>query len=98
MGGLLSGKRTSRSYNSRSYHYNPSYHYKDSYYSRPRQHYYYSSSKYRSHNRYGRKKRDADEGRELLELHRAKREIERSGFDMNGWYRNMTEMDQVRID
>ena len=34
----------------------------------------------------------------MLELHRAKREIERSGFDMNGWYRNMTEMDQVRIE
>ena len=61
-------------------------------YSRPRKHYYYSSRRYN----YGgyRGKRDTAHMEELAELHRIKREIEDVGFDMNGWYRDMTEQDQ----
>ena len=65
-------------------------------YSRPRKHYYYSSSKYRR-NSWNRGKRAAEEDAglsDLKSLRRMKREIEARGLDMEAWYRDMTEMDQ----
>ena len=81
-----------RSYQPSNYQYTPSHHYDSSYnswYSRPRRHYYYSSSQY---NRY-RGKRDTEHP-EMVELRRLKREVDQGGFDINNWYRDMTEMDQ----
>ena len=66
-------------------------------YSRPRKHYYYSSSKYSRNSWYNRGKRaaEAEVGFSDLEsLQRVKREIEAHGLDMETWYRDMTEMDQ----
>lgn len=65
-------------------------------YSRPRKHYYYSSSRY-SRNNWNRGKRaaEAEVGFSDLEsLRRMKRDIEARGLDMETWYRDMTEMDQ----
>jgi len=96
IGTYLSNRRTRRSYNPHSnYNYRQNHHYNSGYnsgYSRPRKYYYYSSRQYN----YGgyRGKRDTTHQEELAELHRIKREIEEAGFDMNGWYRDMTEQDQ----
>lgn len=94
IGTALSSSRTRRSYQRQptSYHYQPSHHYTSSYnrwYQKPRRHYYYSSSPYT----YRRGKRDTEHP-EMAELKRIKREVEVGGFDINSWYRNMTEMDQ----
>merc|ERR1712110_1080248 len=92
LGTALAGSRTRRSYQPSNYRYTPSHHYDSSYnswYSRPRRHYYYSSSQY---NRY-RGKRDTEHP-EMVELRRLKREVDQGGFDINNWYRDMTEMDQ----
>merc|ERR1712110_251179 len=92
LGTALAGSRTRRSYQPSNYRYTPSHHYDSSYnswYSRPRRHYYYSSSQY---DRY-RGKRDTEHP-EMVELRRLKREVEQGGFDINNWYRDMTEMDQ----
>merc|ERR1719312_1765980 len=91
LGASLSRSRTRRSYRqSRSYSYSASHHYDTSYnswYSRPQQNYYYSSERWERR----RGKRDVGE---LEELRRIKRDIEENGFNMNDWYRDMTEMDQ----
>ena len=79
-----------RSYQPSNYRYTPSHHYDSSYnswYSRPRRHYYYSSSQY---DRY-RGKRDTEHP-EMVELRRLKREVDQGGFDINNWYRDMTEV------
>merc|ERR1712110_683212 len=92
LGTALAGSRTRRSYQPRDYQYTPSHHYDSSYnswYSRPRRHGDYSSSQY---NRY-RGKRDTEHP-EMVELRRLKREVDQGGFDINNWYRDMTEMDQ----
>merc|ERR1711874_67607 len=52
-------------------------------------HHYDSSSPY-----YGRRGKRDTEHPEMLELKRIKREVEAEGFDINNWYRDMTEMDQ----
>merc|ERR1712038_331472 len=92
IGTALSSSRTRRSYQPSNYRYTQNHHYDSNYnrwYSKPRRHYYYSSSPY-----YGRRgKRDTDHP-EMLELKRIKREVEAEGFDINNWYRDMTEMDQ----
>merc|ERR1712001_163430 len=90
IGTALSNSRTRRSYQPTSYRYTPRYHYDTSYnryYQKPRRHYYYSSSPYTS---YRRGKRDTEHP-EMVELKRIKREVEAGGFDINTWYRNMTE-------
>jgi len=91
LGASLSRSRTRRSYRqSRSYSYSASHHYDTSYnswYSRPQQNYYYSSERWERR----RGKRDVGE---LEELARMKRDIDENGFNMNDWYRDMTEMDQ----
>ena len=77
---------------SRNYHYTTSHHYTTSYnrwYQKPRRHYYYSSSRY--NNNYYRGKRDTEHP-EMVELKRIKREVEAGGFDINNWYRDMTEV------
>merc|ERR1712141_513898 len=91
-GTALANSRTRRSYQIRNYHYTQSHHYTTSYnrwYQKPRRHYYYSSSPYN----YRRGKRDTEHP-EMVELKRIKREVEAGGFDINNWYRDMTEMDQ----
>eukprot|EP00091_Calanus_sinicus_P022121 TRINITY_DN687_c0_g1_i15.p1 TRINITY_DN687_c0_g1~~TRINITY_DN687_c0_g1_i15.p1 ORF type:complete len:265 (+),score=86.30 TRINITY_DN687_c0_g1_i15:223-1017(+) len=92
LGTSLSRSRSRRSYRqSRNYRYQPSHHWDSSYnryYAQPRQNYYYGSDKWSSHHR---GKRSADQ---LEELHRMKRDIDENGFNMNDWYRDMTEMDQ----
>merc|ERR1712020_617636 len=92
VGTALANSRTRRSYQPTRYHYTPSHHYTSSYnryYSKPRRHYYYSSSPY-----YGRRGKRDTEHPEMVELKRIKREVEAGGFDINNWYRDMTEMDQ----
>merc|ERR1712045_195243 len=92
IGTALANSRTRRSYQINNYHYIQSHHYETSYnryYSRPRRHYYYSSSPY-----YGRRGKRDTEHPEMVELKRIKREVEAGGFDINNWYRDMTEMDQ----
>merc|ERR1711953_394563 len=69
-----------------SHHYETSY---NTWYQKPRRHYYYSSSPYS----YRRGKRETEHP-EMVELRRIKREVESGGFDINNWYRDMTEMDQ----
>merc|ERR1712234_8517 len=95
VGTALSRNRSRRSYRrSSSYRYTTTHHYDsgyNSYQAQPKQHYYYSSEKYyRSH----RGKRSAEQVGQLEELRRIKRDIEENGFNMNDWYRDMTEMDQ----
>merc|ERR1711981_1192265 len=80
IGTALSNSRTRRSYQPNHYHYTPIHHYTSS---------YYSSSPYS----YRRGKRDTEHP-EMVELKRIKREVEAGGFDINTWYRDMTEMDQ----
>ena len=65
-------------------------------YSRPRKHYYYSSSKYSRNNWHrGKRAAEAEAGFSDFEsLQRMKRDIEARGLDMETWYRDMTEMDQ----
>jgi len=95
VGTALANSRTRRSYQPSNYRYTPRHHYDSSYnrwYSRPRRHYYYSSSSYNGYSNY-RGKRDAEHP-EMVELKRIKREVEQGGFDINNWYRDMTEMDQ----
>merc|ERR1711913_216296 len=92
IGTALASSRTRRSYQPTNYRYTPQHHYDSShnrYYSKPRRHYYYSSSPY-----YGRRGKRATEHPEMVELKRIKREVEAGGFDINTWYRDMTEMDQ----
>merc|ERR1711874_723352 len=92
IGTALSSSRTRRSYQPRNYRYTQNHHYDSNYnrwYSKPRRHYYYSSSQY-----YGRRGKRDTEHPEMLELKRIKREVEAEGFDINNWYRDMTEMDQ----
>merc|ERR1711997_280330 len=92
IGTALANSRTRRSYQPSNYRYTPSHHYDTSYnrwYQKPRRHYYYSSSPYS----YRRGKRDTEHP-EMVELRRIKREVESGGFDINNWYRDMTEMDQ----
>merc|ERR1711990_699993 len=92
IGTALANSRTRRSYQPSNYRYTPSHHYETSYnrwYQKPRRHYYYSSSPYS----YRRGKRDTEHP-EMVELRRIKREVESGGFDINNWYRDMTEMDQ----
>merc|ERR1712024_355070 len=92
IGTALANSRTRRSYQPSNYRYTPSHHYDTSYnrwYQKPRRHYYYSSSPYT----YRRGKRDTEHP-EMVELKRIKREVEAGGFDINNWYRDMTEMDQ----
>merc|ERR1712001_118678 len=92
VGTALANSRTRRSYQINNYHYIQSHHYDTSYnrwYQKPRRHYYYSSSPYT----YRRGKRDTEHP-EMVELRRIKREVESGGFDINNWYRDMTEMDQ----
>merc|ERR1712001_252990 len=92
VGTALANSRTRRSYQINNYHYIQSHHYETSYnqwYQKPRRHYYYSSSPYT----YRRGKRDTEHP-EMVELKRIKREVEAGGFDINTWYRDMTEMDQ----
>merc|ERR1711936_293997 len=92
IGTALASSRTRRSYQPTNYHYTPQHHYDSSYnryYQKPRRHYYYSSSPYT----YRRGKRDTEHP-EMVELKRIKREVEAGGFDINDWYRDMTEMDQ----
>merc|ERR1712061_298938 len=93
MGGTaLSSSRTIRSYKPSNYRYTQNHHYDSNYnrwYSKPRRHYYYSSSPYTQR----RGKRDTEHP-EMVELRRIKREVEAGGFDINNWYRDMTEMDQ----
>merc|ERR1712045_264530 len=92
IGTALANSRTRRSYQINNYHYIQSHHYETSYnqwYQKPRRHYYYSSSPYT----YRRGKRDTEHP-EMVELRRIKREVESGGFDINNWYRDMTEMDQ----
>jgi len=99
IGTALANSRTRRSYQRSNYHYTPQHHYTSSYnrwYSKPRRHYYYSSNSYSgydSYNGYRRGKRDTEHP-EMVELKRIKREVEQGGFDLNTWYRDMTEMDQ----
>ena len=79
-----------RSYQPSNYQYRPSQHYSSSHnrwYSKPRRHYYYSSSPY-----YGRRGKRETEHPEMVELRRIKREVEAGGFDVNTWYRDMTEV------
>ena len=79
-----------RSYQPTNYRYTPQHHYDSSYnryYSKPRRHYYYSSSPY-----YGRRGKRDTEHPEMVELKRIKREVEAGGFDINNWYRDMTEV------
>merc|ERR1719153_1602570 len=94
VGTALSRNRSRRSYRQpRSYRYSSSNHYSSNYnswYARPHQHYYYGSQKW---NRY-RGKRSAEQVEQLEELRRIKRDIDVNGFNMNDWYRDMTEMDQ----
>merc|ERR1711953_572123 len=52
-------------------------------------HHYDTSSPYT----YRRGKRDIEHP-EMVELKRIKREVDAGGFDINNWYRDMTEMDQ----
>merc|ERR1711913_234537 len=92
VGTALASSRTKRSYQPTNYRYTPQHHYDSSYnryYSKPRRHYYYSSSPY-----YGRRGKRDTEHPEMAELKRIKREVEAGGFDINNWYRDMTEMDQ----
>merc|ERR1712061_450603 len=93
MGGTaLSSSRTRRSYQPSNYRYTQNHHYDTSYKrwdQKPRRHYYYSSSPYT----YRRGKSDTEHP-EMVELKRIKREVEAGGFDINNWYRDMTEMDQ----
>merc|ERR1712024_427263 len=92
IGTALANSRTRRSYQPSNYRYTPNHHYDTSYnrwYQKPRRHYYYSSSPYT----YRRGKRDIEHP-EMVELKRIKREVEAGGFDINNWYRDMTEMDQ----
>merc|ERR1711936_137306 len=92
IGTALANSRTRRSYQINNYHYTQSHHYETSYntwYQKPRRHYYYSSSPYT----YRRGKRETEHP-EMVELRRIKREVESGGFDINNWYRDMTEMDQ----
>merc|ERR1711990_1341771 len=92
IGTALANSRTRRSYQPSNYRYTPNHHYDTSYnryYSKPRRHYYYSSSPY-----YGRRGKRDTEHPEMVELKRIKREVEAGGFDINTWYRDMTEMDQ----
>merc|ERR1712186_280438 len=92
IGTALANSRTRRSYQPSNYRYTPNHHYDSSYnrwYSKPRRHYCYSSSPYS----YRRGKRDTEHP-EMVELKRIKREVEAGGFDINTWYRDMTEMDQ----
>merc|ERR1712001_331944 len=92
IGTALASSRTRRSYQPTRYHYTPQHHYDTSYnryYQKPRRHYYYSSSPY-----YGRRGKRDTEYPEMVELKRIKREVEAGGFDINTWYRDMTEMDQ----
>merc|ERR1712141_685440 len=92
IGTALASSRTRRSYQPTNYRYTPRHHYDSSYnryYQKPRRHYYYSSSPYT----YRRGKRDTEHP-EMVELKRIKREVEAGGFDINNWYRDMTEMDQ----
>merc|ERR1712223_1105414 len=53
-----------------------------------------SSSRTSSSPYYGRRGKRDTEHPEMLELKRIKREVEAGGFDINNWYRDMTEMDQ----
>jgi len=96
VGTALSRNRSRRSYRrSHSYRYTPAYHYEtryNKYQAQPKQHYYYSSEKY--YRSSGRGKRSAEQVEQLEELRRIKRDIEENGFNMNDWYRDMTEMDQ----
>merc|ERR1711990_1184010 len=92
IGTALANSRTRRSYQPSNYRYIQSHHYDTSYNrwnQKPRRHYYYSSSPYS----YRRGKRDTEHP-EMVELRRIKREVESGGFDINNWYRDMTEMDQ----
>lgn len=92
IGTALANSRTRRSYQRSNYQYTPSHHYTSSYnrwYQKPRRHYYYSSTPYSSY----RGKRDTEHP-EMVELRRIKREVEQGGFNINNWYRDMTEMDQ----
>merc|ERR1711997_1194635 len=92
IGTALASSRTRRSYQPRNYRYTQNHHYDSSYnrwYSKPRRHYYYSSNPY-----YGRRGKRETEHPEMVELKRIKREVEAGGFDINNWYRDMTEMDQ----
>merc|ERR1711874_525194 len=89
VGTALSRNRSRRSYRrSRSYQYQPNYH--NSSQAQPKQNYYYASTTYKRY----RGKRSADQVDQLEELRRIKRDIEENGFNMNDWYRDMTEMDQ----
>jgi len=96
LGTSLSRSRSRRSYRqSRSYRYQPSNHYtsrNNRWYAQPRQNYYYASEKWSSS--YYRGKRSVDQQEQLEELHRMKRDIDENGFNMNDYYRDMTEMDQ----
>jgi len=94
VGTAVANSRTRRSYQRSSYRYEPEHHYNTGYnrwYTKPRKYYYYSSKPYASYSYRG--KRDT-ENPDLLELKRIKREVEQGGFDINNWYRDMTEMDQ----
>jgi len=96
IGTALSSSRTRRSYQPSNYQYRPSHHYSSSsnrWYSKPRRHYYYSSSNYSSTVQYyGRRGKRETEHPEMVELKRIKREVEAGGFDVNTWYRDMTEV------
>merc|ERR1711953_671453 len=67
--------------------------------SRTRRSYQPSNYRYTQNHHYDsnynrwRGKRDTEHP-EMLELKRIKREVEAEGFDINNWYRDMTEMDQ----
>merc|ERR1739848_901246 len=84
VGTALANSRTRRSYQPTRYRYTPNHHYDSSY-----NNYYSSSSPY-----YGRRGKRDTEHPEMVELKRIKREVEAGGFDINPWYRDMTEMDQ----
>merc|ERR1711976_687095 len=63
LGTYLANRRTRRSYDSNRWHYRSNNHYTNGYntwYSRPRKHYYYSSSKYSRRNNWNRGKRAAE--------------------------------------
>merc|ERR1712014_267420 len=84
VGTALANSRTRRSYQPSNYHYTPQHHYTSSYnrwYSKPRRHYYYSSSSYNGYSSY-RGKRDAGHP-EMVELKRMKTDLESEQLDLN---------------
>merc|ERR1712038_1445147 len=93
IGTALSSSRTRRSYQPSNYRYTQNHHYDSNYnrwYSKPRRHYYYSSSPY-----YGRRGKRDTEHPEMLELKRIKREVEAGGFDINNC--DLSSADMVRM-